>query len=141
VADVGHRRETSERKAKPAGATACPHDNAGSLPLLFLDAPTTARGQNSAAMTAPDPTLPDAPAHSPPSGFEPLRFDLHKYEHHLAEFNLTDAQRKELLETLWWMMTCFIDLQFGEKAAFVPQDELDALKEAMRKSGEGRRQR
>jgi len=85
-------------------------------------------------MTAPDPTPPDEPPRSPPSEYEPLRFDLHKYEHHLAEFDLSDEKRKELLETLWWMMTCFVDLQFGEKAAFVPQDELDALKEAMRKS-------
>lgn len=88
-------------------------------------------------MSASDPSPPEESSCPPPSGFEPLRFDARKYEHYLAEFDLTEEKRTELLETLWWMMTCFVDLQFGEKAAFVPQDELDALKEAMRKSQAG----
>jgi hypothetical protein len=85
-------------------------------------------------MTAPDSHPPDESPRSPLSKLEPLRFDLHKYEHYLDEFDLTDAQRKEMLETLWWMMMSMVDLQFGERAAFVPEDELDALRAALRKS-------
>ena len=43
----------------------------------------------------------------------PSAFDAEEYLPHLAEFDLSDAQARELLTTLWNIMTAFVDLGFG----------------------------
>ena len=43
----------------------------------------------------------------------PLPLDVDKYRPFLDEFELTEAQQRELLETLWTMMKTFVELGFG----------------------------
>ncbi|MBJ7579306.1 hypothetical protein JHC09_15625 [Devosia sp. MC532] len=47
------------------------------------------------------------------TAYRPLAFDPTPYLHHLADADLTDAQKVELLETLWQIMVHFVDLGMG----------------------------
>ncbi|MCI0466835.1 MAG: hypothetical protein L0Y57_07505 [Beijerinckiaceae bacterium] len=47
-------------------------------------------------------------------GTPPL--DLKKYQSHVEDFDLTAEQKVELLQTLWAIMTAFVDLGFGVDA-------------------------
>jgi hypothetical protein len=40
-------------------------------------------------------------------------FDIEKYRQDLEDFDLTDEQTRELLRTLWSIMTNFVELGFG----------------------------
>ena len=40
-------------------------------------------------------------------------FDIEKYRQDLEGFDLTDEQARELLQTLWSIMTTFVELGFG----------------------------
>lgn len=40
--------------------------------------------------------------------------DLDKYRHHVAHFDLTEAQKTELLLTVWRIMQSFVDRAFGD---------------------------
>jgi hypothetical protein len=42
-----------------------------------------------------------------------LELDHEKYMDDLAEFDMTDAQKRELLETLWAIMRHFVELGFS----------------------------
>ena len=42
-----------------------------------------------------------------------IAIDYDLYMHHLAESDLTDAQKKELLDTLWQIIVSFVDMGFG----------------------------
>lgn len=44
--------------------------------------------------------------------YKPLTFDPTPYLHHLAESDLTEAQKHELLETLWSIIVSFVDMGF-----------------------------
>lgn len=50
-------------------------------------------------------------ADQPVTGVLPL--DVKKYEAQMEEFDFTDEQRVEILQTLWTMMATFVDLGFG----------------------------
>ena len=39
--------------------------------------------------------------------------DMDRYREHVAEFDLTEEQKTELLRTLWSIMKSFVDLGFG----------------------------
>lgn len=43
----------------------------------------------------------------------PLEFDPNDYRHHLSEFDLNEEQQKELLQTLWHIMSTFVDIGWG----------------------------
>jgi hypothetical protein len=45
-----------------------------------------------------------------------LPLDVNKYRSHVEDFDLTEEQKIELLETLWSIMTAFVDLGFGVDA-------------------------
>ena len=42
----------------------------------------------------------------------PLPLDAAKYREHVDDLDLTEEQKAELLKTLWWIMTTFVDLGF-----------------------------
>lgn len=41
-----------------------------------------------------------------------LALDVAKYREHVDDLDLTEAQKAELLRTLWWIMATFVDLGF-----------------------------
>jgi hypothetical protein len=41
-----------------------------------------------------------------------LPLDVAKYREHVDDLDLTEAQKAELLRTLWWIMATFVDLGF-----------------------------
>ncbi|GEM_PF-1387200 len=41
------------------------------------------------------------------------KLDIKKYQPHIEEFDLTDEEQRNLLETLWSIMTSFVDIGFG----------------------------
>ena len=43
----------------------------------------------------------------------PITVDWKLYEHHLAASDLTDDQKREFLEALWYILITFVDLGFG----------------------------
>lgn len=45
-----------------------------------------------------------------------LPLDVKKYQHHMEEFDLTEEQRIELLQTIWSIMAAFVDIGFGVDA-------------------------
>lgn len=47
---------------------------------------------------------------APPST---LTVDWRLYEHHLAEADLTDQEKREFIEALWYIIVSFVDLGFG----------------------------
>lgn len=42
-----------------------------------------------------------------------LEFKAEDYSHHLGELDLTEDQQKELLQTLWNIMSIFVDIGWG----------------------------
>ena len=42
-----------------------------------------------------------------------LSIDWRLYEHHLAEDDLTDQEKREFIEALWYIIVSFVDLGFG----------------------------
>lgn len=42
-----------------------------------------------------------------------LSIDWRLYEHHLAEADLTDQEKREFIEALWYIIVSFVDLGFG----------------------------
>jgi len=42
-----------------------------------------------------------------------LTFDIEEFQHHLDGSNLTDAEKEELLKTLWEIICEFVFLGFG----------------------------
>ncbi|MGR9088247.1 MAG: hypothetical protein ACU841_14415 [Gammaproteobacteria bacterium] len=59
-------------------------------------------------------TLPACAPENRMIGTPPL--DVNKYQSHVEDFDLTEEQKLELLETLWSIMTAFVDLGFGADA-------------------------
>jgi hypothetical protein len=47
-------------------------------------------------------------------GFSRLRFDPEKYRKYLAETGWSEKVQDECLETLWNMMSTFVDLAWGD---------------------------
>lgn len=43
----------------------------------------------------------------------PLKLDPEEYRAHLEEYDLTEEQENELLETLWHIMRTFVEIGFG----------------------------
>lgn len=43
----------------------------------------------------------------------PLAFDWAIYAHHLKESDLSESQKRQLIETLWTIATIFADIGFG----------------------------
>lgn len=60
-----------------------------------------------------DKHLPDAATaqSAPPVAVLPL--DVQKYREHVDDLDLTEEQKVELLRTLWWIMSAFVDLGFS----------------------------
>lgn len=56
-------------------------------------------------------TVPARALSEQPVGALPL--DVKKYQRHVEDFDLTEEQKVELLETLWSIMAAFVDLGFG----------------------------
>lgn len=53
------------------------------------------------------------PENDPPKTPAPtLSIDWELYGHHLDESDLTDAEKREFIETLWYLMVSFVDLGF-----------------------------
>lgn len=46
-------------------------------------------------------------------GYPVAEFDAENYRHHLEEFDLTQDQQNELLETLWHIMSTMVDIGWG----------------------------
>ena len=44
---------------------------------------------------------------------EPPKCDVDKYRDHIKDFDLSEAERVELLKTIWLIMAAFVDLGFG----------------------------
>jgi hypothetical protein len=47
------------------------------------------------------------------AAYSPLTFDPTPYLHYLSESELSDEQKRELLETLWSIMVSFVDMGFN----------------------------
>lgn len=41
------------------------------------------------------------------------QLDIKKYQSHIEDFELTEEQQRELLETIWSIMISFVDIGFG----------------------------
>ena len=50
------------------------------------------------------------------SALQPLRLDPEEYRDDLAEFDLTEEQQNQLLQTLWDMMSMMVDIGWGVDA-------------------------
>jgi len=69
----------------------------------------------------------------PPAARPVLRLDVSLYEKHLAGSDMTEAEKREFLETLWSIIVGFVDLGFGidpvrqaqDAAACGQNDEMD----------------
>ena len=60
----------------------------------------------------PHSKAPDAHRTEAATGFMALQFDAAEFAHYVADFDLTEAQQNQLLETLWVIMVGFVDLGF-----------------------------
>ena len=81
----------------------------------------------------------DPPDPETPNTLKPLSADLSRFAHHLEGTSLSDAQKQDMLETLWALMIQFVDLGFGlsptqnicgqlvEIADHLPSDSAKAL--------------
>ncbi len=43
----------------------------------------------------------------------PLKLEADEYRHHLGEFDLTEDQQNELLQSLWYIMSILVDIGWG----------------------------
>jgi hypothetical protein len=92
----------------------------------------------------------NGPESEVPAGLEQLGspvLDVDKYRPFIAEFDLTEEQERELLETLWKLMMSFVDMGFGldpihhilqgtlEKSSEASQDLVERNEAAITDSG------
>ncbi|SEN41815.1 hypothetical protein [Nitrosomonas marina] len=56
----------------------------------------------------------------------PLKFKPDNYRHHLDEFDLTQEQQNELLESLWTIMSTLVDIGWGVDTVQILLPELFA---------------
>ncbi len=63
--------------------------------------------------------------------------DYEKYRPLVAEFDLTDEQKDELIDTVWSMMKSFVDASFGDDPVqlAVDQAEQEAGRDSTNKVG------
>lgn len=54
-----------------------------------------------------------SPGETPPA----LTFDPDAYAAYVADFDLSEVQKRELLEAVWQIMRSFVDRAFGDDAA------------------------
>lgn len=52
-----------------------------------------------------------------------MNFKPEDYRYYLAETDLTDAQKDELMRELWKMMQAFVDGAWGEDSEALTRDE------------------
>jgi hypothetical protein len=77
--------------------------------LWQLEADTEAASMRSPRLPRPEPPSPAQAAASNSASQE----DLREYLAFLDDTNLTEAQKIEQLQTLWSIMSAFVDLAFG----------------------------
>ncbi|RLJ20759.1 hypothetical protein DJ030_06355 [bacterium endosymbiont of Escarpia laminata] len=53
------------------------------------------------------------PMHADEPAVTVLKLDPDEYRHYLEEFDMTEAQQNELLQTLWHIMSAFVDMGWG----------------------------
>ncbi|MEO1015188.1 MAG: hypothetical protein AAFX08_08370 [Pseudomonadota bacterium] len=51
------------------------------------------------------------------SGRSRLEFDYQKYAHHLGDVDMSEAEKREYLQTLWNILEQFVDMGFGVHSA------------------------
>lgn len=77
---------------------------------------------------APPPPIEAEAAPKPPST---LAIDWTLFEHHLSGSDLTEEQKREFLQTIWYIVVAFVDLGFGiapvQQALLAGQQDLPAL--------------
>lgn len=77
---------------------------------------------------APPPPIEAEAAPKPPST---LAIDWTLFEHHLSGSDLTEEQKCEFLETIWYIVVAFVDLGFGiapvQQALLAGQQDMPAL--------------
>ncbi len=83
-----------------------------------------------------DKDLPTLIDKTPPQSVGPLPFDPAKYLNYIDDPHLTDAQKKAFLETLWTIMSAFVDLGFGVDSVMpiLEQRALETSEEALEES-------
>lgn len=59
----------------------------------------------------PEMDSPDAPAHALSAGG--LQLDVAKYRRYVEDLDLTEPQAADFLQTMWFIMSSFVDLGFG----------------------------
>ena len=83
-------------------------------PIAFHDALPSGQSEHSSGMTSlPSESLDATPA-EPPKACSTFRFDPSKYEHHLARLDLTDSERRDVIESLKTVMESFVAWGYGE---------------------------
>ncbi|MVA98009.1 hypothetical protein GN330_12215 [Nitratireductor sp. CAU 1489] len=55
----------------------------------------------------------DEDAACPPRPLGPIEVDWRLFEHHLADSDLSEDQKREFIEALWYIIITFVDLGFG----------------------------
>ena len=55
----------------------------------------------------------DPPGIGPTSALPSLSVDWRLYEKHLANADLTDEEKREFIEAMWYIVLTFVDLGFG----------------------------
>lgn len=71
-----------------------------------------------------------------PESMGPLPFDPEKYLNYIDDPHLTDVQKTEFLQTLWTIMSAFVDLGFGVDSVMpiLEQRALEAGKDTLEES-------
>ncbi len=79
------------------------------------------------------PILRDA---TQPKAMGPLPFNPEKYLSYIDDPHLTDTQKTEFLQTLWTIMSAFVDLGFGVDSVMpiLEQKALEAGEDALEES-------
>lgn len=55
--------------------------------------------------------------------------DPEKYREHVEEFDLSEQEQSELLQTLWSIMATFVDMGFGvDSFQFLPKEALGSVR-------------
>lgn len=60
-----------------------------------------------------DTPLPPIAAEAAPKAVSTLAIDWTLFENHLSGSDLTEEQKREFLETIWYIVVSFVDLGFG----------------------------
>lgn len=58
-------------------------------------------------------TIPGNRAHSPKRAYSALTLDVDYYQSFLDDTNISEDKKRELIQTLWDIMSAFVDLGFG----------------------------